>query len=60
MINREIITTINKYLKEFPVIVILGPRQVGKTTLVKEITKSFKKENALFRFRKKQRFQYIK
>lgn len=44
MINREIITTITKYLKEFPVIVILGPRQVGKTTLVKEITKSLKKK----------------
>lgn len=28
---------LNKYLKKFPVVVILGARQVGKTTLVKKL-----------------------
>ena len=41
MINREIIITINKYLKKFPVIVILGPRQVGKTTLVNQFAAQY-------------------
>ena len=44
MITRSITPLIEKYSKEFPVIVILGPRQVGKTTLVKIIAKSLKKK----------------
>jgi uncharacterized protein len=43
MINRKIENLIKKYLKEFPVVAILGPRQVGKTTLVKNIAKTLKK-----------------
>jgi len=45
MIKRQIDILIRKYLKEFPVIVILGPRQVGKTTLIKSITSSLKKKS---------------
>ena len=44
MINRGIQPIIEKYLKSFPAIVILGPRQVGKTTLVKLVSKTFKKK----------------
>ena len=39
MIIRALGTTIEKLLKIFPAIVILGPRQVGKTTLIKQIAK---------------------
>lgn len=44
MIRRKITDTIIKYLKEFPLIAILGPRQVGKTTLVKTISNTLKKQ----------------
>ncbi|MFA5806299.1 MAG: hypothetical protein WC879_16830 [Melioribacteraceae bacterium] len=39
MIKRIIQKEIEKSLKTFPVVGILGPRQVGKTTLAKEIQK---------------------
>jgi len=35
---------IKKLLQHFPVVAIVGPRQVGKTTLAKEITKQIEKE----------------
>lgn len=44
MIQRNISSLISKYTKEFPVIALLGPRQVGKTTLVKTISKTLKKK----------------
>ena len=37
MINRRIIADINDSLSFFPVVSIVGPRQVGKTTLAKQI-----------------------
>ena len=43
MINRTIKPFIEKLLKQFPAIVLLGPRQVGKTTLVKQLAKNLKK-----------------
>ncbi|MBO6493948.1 MAG: ATP-binding protein [Roseivirga sp.] len=45
MINREIIGLIEKRLGDQKVIVLLGPRQVGKTTLLK---KHFSTENTLW------------
>jgi predicted AAA+ superfamily ATPase len=45
MINREIIDLIEKRLGDQKVIVLLGPRQVGKTTLLK---KHFSTENTLW------------
>ncbi|MCG2712732.1 MAG: ATP-binding protein [Candidatus Omnitrophica bacterium] len=42
MIKREIQNTVIKSLKNFPVVGILGPRQVGKTTLAREIQKKYK------------------
>ena len=41
MIKRKIQKEVEKSLKTFPVVGILGPRQVGKTTLAKEIQKKF-------------------
>ncbi len=43
MINRLLEANIFRALKTFPVLVLLGPRQVGKTTLVKQIAESMKK-----------------
>lgn len=45
MIKRSLETSIQKKLKVFPAIAILGPRQVGKTTLVKNLAKRLKKKN---------------
>jgi hypothetical protein len=39
MIYREIIPKIKELAKKYPIIVITGPRQSGKTTLVKEVFK---------------------
>jgi uncharacterized protein len=41
MISRRLTQTINDRLKQFPAVALLGPRQVGKTTLAKEIAKAF-------------------
>jgi len=40
MINRFGLEKINEWLLQFPVIGIIGPRQVGKTTLVKKLIKT--------------------
>ena len=40
MIKRALQPNIEKALKVFPAVIILGPRQVGKTTLIKLIAKS--------------------
>ena len=37
MINRKIEDTIRKSVSQVPVVTILGPRQAGKTTLVKKL-----------------------
>ena len=44
MITRDITAKIELLLKEFPVVALLGPRQVGKTTLVKSIKLPSKKK----------------
>ncbi len=59
MINRSIITQVEKYCKEFPVIVILGPRQVGKTTLVKVVAKSLKKKTHYLDLEKNSDFETL-
>lgn len=43
MINRRIWTEIKQSLTFFPVVSIIGPRQVGKTTLAKQIISESKK-----------------
>jgi predicted AAA+ superfamily ATPase len=40
-INRAKIEVIKEDLKSFPVVAILGARQVGKTTLAKEINSQY-------------------
>ena len=43
-IKRNLTTELLKLIDHFPVLSIIGPRQVGKTTLVKHLKKSIKKE----------------
>jgi uncharacterized protein len=45
MIERALQPAIEKFLKGFPAIVVLGPRQVGKTTLIKLIAKKSNRNN---------------
>ena len=40
-IQRKVETTISDYLKIFPVVAILGPRQCGKSTLVKKLAENW-------------------
>ncbi len=42
MIKRQLQAHINGLLKQFPAVAILGPRQVGKTTLAKQMAAGFK------------------
>jgi len=44
MILRNKLKDITESLQYFPVVGIIGPRQVGKTTIAKEISKTIKKE----------------
>ncbi|MCU0335367.1 MAG: ATP-binding protein [Chitinophagaceae bacterium] len=43
MIERASLKLLSQYLKAFPAVAILGPRQVGKTTLVKQIARQLSK-----------------
>ncbi|MEN9522956.1 MAG: hypothetical protein RL065_1333 [Bacteroidota bacterium] len=47
MIQRNLDTVIRKLLKQYPAVAILGPRQVGKTTLAKQIATG-KKDNTIY------------
>ena len=44
MIKREAESEIRQLLEEFPAVGVLGPRQVGKTTLAQTVANSFKPE----------------
>ncbi|GAA4398014.1 ATP-binding protein [Nibrella viscosa] len=44
MFERSLIHTIRTCLTQFPAVAVLGPRQVGKTTLVKTLLGDFAKE----------------
>lgn len=44
MLNRYIIEELKELMDDFPAVAIVGPRQAGKTTLVKEMTKHLKGE----------------
>ncbi len=48
MINRSASANIDILLSEFPAIALLGPRQVGKTTLAKQLANANKKEILYF------------
>jgi uncharacterized protein len=57
MIKRVLQTSIEKALKVFPAVVILGPRQVGKTTLVKLIAKNSAKKTVYIDLEKNSDFE---
>ena len=40
MLKRQILGDLRQYLHEFPAVAILGPRQVGKTTLARQLADS--------------------
>lgn len=42
MIKRTISDSLNRYLKSFPVVLVTGSRQVGKTTLVRKMLPKYK------------------
>lgn len=44
MIHRFISDDINKLMKQFPAVAVVGPRQVGKTTLAREYNHTLKKD----------------
>ena len=44
MLNRYIIDELKELMDDFPAVAIIGPRQAGKTTLVKEMAKYLKGE----------------
>ena len=48
MINRLYTSSLDKLMKQFPVVAILGPRQCGKTTLAKEFKKTNKRKTYYF------------
>ncbi len=48
MIQRRLTQDVDVLLKEFPAVALLGPRQVGKTTLVQEIAEKQKKSTLYF------------
>jgi uncharacterized protein len=60
MIKRALQANIEKALKVFPAIVILGPRQVGKTTLVKLIAKNNAKKSIYLDLEKHSDFEKLK
>lgn len=43
-INRNIEKEVIKFSKQFPVVMVTGPRQVGKTTMLKYISKEIQKD----------------
>ncbi|MBC7424581.1 MAG: ATP-binding protein [Ferruginibacter sp.] len=59
MIQRAIQPLIEKFLKSFPAIVLLGPRQVGKTTLVKLVAVKNKKKTIYIDLEKHSDFEKL-
>lgn len=55
MLTRYIYNELLEIIHEFPVLGIVGPRQVGKTTIAKLLVKDIKKAT-VFRFRKSKRY----
>jgi uncharacterized protein len=59
MIERRIATDIQRQMKIFPAVVILGPRQVGKTTLAKKLAGFVKKETHYLDLERKSHFDLL-
>ncbi len=48
MINRKTLTEITALMKQFPAVTILGARQIGKTTIAKQVAKKLKAKAIYF------------
>ena len=59
MIQRALQPVIEKILKAFPAVVVLGPRQVGKTTLVKLVAAKNKKKTVYLDLEKHSDFEKL-
>ena len=59
MIKRALQPAIEKFLRGFPAIVVLGPRQVGKTTLAKLIAKNSRKKTVYLDLEKNSDFELL-
>ena len=59
MIKRALQPNIEKALKVFPAVVILGPRQVGKTTLIKLLAKNITKKTIYLDVEKNSDFEKL-
>lgn len=59
MIPRALQPGIEKFLRAFPATVVLGPRQVGKTTLVKLIAKNSKRKTVYLDLEKHSDFEKL-
>ncbi|MES2617019.1 MAG: ATP-binding protein [Bacteroidota bacterium] len=59
MISRQMLKKVTLLCKEFPAVAILGPRQVGKTTMAQAISKSLKKPVLYFDLENVKDFQRI-
>lgn len=59
MIIRSLKADIEKLLRAFPAIVVLGPRQVGKTTLVKQIARNSKHKSIYLDLEKHSDFEKL-
>lgn len=59
MIPRSLQPVIEKMLRAFPAIVILGARQVGKTTMIKQVAKNIKKKTIYLDLEKHSDYQRL-
>lgn len=60
MIKRSLQKEIEKLIKAFPAIVVLGPRQVGKTTLMKQVAKNSKRKSLYLDLEKTSDYETLK
>lgn len=60
MINRYALSEIKELLADFPVVLFSGPRQVGKTTLAREISRVIEKPSCYLDLEKEEDYNLLK